>query len=165
VRTGYGGEAISLAIDSKISSKFHAAGYAKLQTNTNYIGGLVRQFGNLSFTRVFSAGHEVPYYQPETAYKIFSRVMFNKDVATGKINTEPTKPHSKCAGVVSTKGPHSVADVTNELPAAHPQECYFWDMFETCSREQIGLAIKGAAVFEDFIMTGYDLGNGTIQYF
>lgn len=54
----FGGEAISLAIDSSISSDFITAGYANIQTNSSYVGGLVRQYGNLSFSRVFQAGHE-----------------------------------------------------------------------------------------------------------
>lgn len=53
-----GGEAISLAIDSTISSDFVATRYANIQTNSTYVGGLVRQYGNLSFSRVFQAGHE-----------------------------------------------------------------------------------------------------------
>jgi carboxypeptidase D len=122
---------------------------------------MVRQYGNLSFTRVFGAGHEVPYYQPETAYEIFKRVMFNKDVASGKVSTARTG----CDATTATKGPQSIAGVMNEMPAKHPQECYFWDMIETCTQEQISLAKKGVAVFVDFIMTGYDLGNGTVHHF
>lgn len=53
-----GGEAISTSIDWKASSKFSQAGYAELRTNASYVGGLVRQFGNLSFARVYQAGHE-----------------------------------------------------------------------------------------------------------
>lgn len=53
-----GGEAISLAIESKLSSNFKQAGYAEIETNASYVGGLVRQYGNLSFARVFQAGHE-----------------------------------------------------------------------------------------------------------
>lgn len=54
----YGGEALSLAIDSQVSSSFAEAGYADIQTNASYIGGAVRQHGNLSFSRVYNAGHE-----------------------------------------------------------------------------------------------------------
>jgi hypothetical protein len=53
-----GGEAISLAIESKLSSGFKKAGYANIETNAEYVGGFVRQYGNLSFARVFDAAHE-----------------------------------------------------------------------------------------------------------
>jgi hypothetical protein len=53
-----GGEAISLAIESKLSAKFRDAGYTELHTNEEYVGGMVRQHGNLSFARIFDAGHE-----------------------------------------------------------------------------------------------------------
>jgi carboxypeptidase C (cathepsin A) len=52
-----GGEAISLAIKSNASSSFMKAGYANIETNSSYVGGFVRQYGNLSFSRVFQAGH------------------------------------------------------------------------------------------------------------
>jgi carboxypeptidase C (cathepsin A) len=52
-----GGEAISKAIESKFSSEFKSAGYAEIETNEEYVGGFVRQHGNLSFSRVFQAGH------------------------------------------------------------------------------------------------------------
>jgi len=55
---GLGGEKISLAIDSSSTAGFRKAGYAQLHTNVTYIGGAVRQYGNLSFSRVFGAGHE-----------------------------------------------------------------------------------------------------------
>ena len=54
----YGGEALSLAIESDLLSAFSEAGYADIQTNESYVGGAVRQHGNLSFARVFDAGHE-----------------------------------------------------------------------------------------------------------
>jgi len=56
--TGPAGEAISLAIKYKQASSFAAAGYSKLQTNDSYVGGMVRQYGKFSFTRVYQAGHE-----------------------------------------------------------------------------------------------------------
>lgn len=55
---GYGGEQISLDIESHMTDDFHDAKYAEIQTNESYTGGLVRQFGNLSFSRVYDAGHE-----------------------------------------------------------------------------------------------------------
>ncbi|RMZ88721.1 hypothetical protein DV736_g4038, partial [Chaetothyriales sp. CBS 134916] len=81
-----GGETVSLAVNYSKTPNFHAAGYTNISTNTSYVGGLVRQHGNFSFSRVFQAGHEVPAYQPETAYEIFTRALFNKDIATGKIS-------------------------------------------------------------------------------
>jgi hypothetical protein len=104
-------------------------------------------------------GLAVPYYQPETAHEFFARVMLNKDVATGKINT------AGCGSKYSTKGQASISGILSEMPTPHKPECYFWDMMETCEQEQIGLAAKGSAIFEDFIMTGYTSDNGTIIHF
>jgi hypothetical protein len=56
--SGLGGEQISLAIQSSSSTGFRASGYASISTNDSYIGGVVRQHGNLSFSRVFDAGHQ-----------------------------------------------------------------------------------------------------------
>ncbi len=56
--TGLGGEKISLAVKSKISDKFNKAGYTDIHTNTTFVGGSVRQYGNFSFSRVYDARHE-----------------------------------------------------------------------------------------------------------
>ena len=54
-----GGERISLAIDYSKSQNFREAGYAPIVTSDgNQWGGMVRQHGNFSFSRVFQAGHE-----------------------------------------------------------------------------------------------------------
>lgn len=55
-----GGERLSLSINYTGSEGFRNAGYADIQANDSYVGGLVRQYGNLSFSRVFEAGHEIP---------------------------------------------------------------------------------------------------------
>jgi hypothetical protein len=47
----------------------------------------VRQYGNLSYIRTYQAGHSIPSYQPETAYQIFTRALFNLDIATGTQST------------------------------------------------------------------------------
>ncbi|ORY69594.1 Alpha/Beta hydrolase protein [Pseudomassariella vexata] len=153
-----GGERISLAIESSISANFGSAGYANIQTNDSYIGGLVRQYGNLSFSRVFSAGHEVPYYQPETAYKIFSRVMSEKDVATGSVSTN-------CEETYSTIGPADISGIKNDLPDPHKPECYFWDIQETCTPEQAQIFGSGRAITENFILIGYVAQNGSAVYY
>ena len=57
----YGGEAVSLAIPYSNLQRFKEAGYADVKVNKSYVGGLVRQHGNFSFTRLFQAGHEAPF--------------------------------------------------------------------------------------------------------
>jgi hypothetical protein len=52
------GERTSLAIEYSGSAAFRGAGYMPIITNSTYIGGQVRQYGNLSFSRVYQAGHE-----------------------------------------------------------------------------------------------------------
>jgi carboxypeptidase C (cathepsin A) len=78
---------VSLAIPHFETDVFNNPGYARIQANDSYVGGQVRQHGNLSFSRVYQAGHKVPSYQPETAYRMFMRALFNKDIATGEADT------------------------------------------------------------------------------
>ncbi|UPX17302.1 uncharacterized protein EKO05_0007668 [Ascochyta rabiei] len=143
-----GGEAISLALGS---ADFKKAGYADIETNSSYVGGLVRQHGNLSFARVFQAGHETPYYQPETSYQIFNRVMFNKDVATGEVSAVD---YSSCG--LSSAWTESVLHV-DEAPA----QCYLWDVFETCSKAEAAVLLSGNAIVKNFLLVGKIGGNGT----
>lgn len=78
----FGGEAVSLAANYKDAAKFRAAGYTPLIVDgVEY--GETREYGNFSFTRVYEAGHEVPYYQPIPALQIFNRTLFGWDIATG----------------------------------------------------------------------------------
>ncbi|KAI9740661.1 MAG: hypothetical protein M1818_004625 [Claussenomyces sp. TS43310] len=80
-----GGETISLAINYTGTKQFHAAGYTPILSPGVGIGGQVRQYGNLSFSRVYQAGHQLPSYQPEMACSIFRRSIFNKDIATSVV--------------------------------------------------------------------------------
>ena len=61
-----GGERVSLAVAQEAGSgyaeKFAEAGYAPLIAHNSYIGGEVRQYGNLSFRRIYQAGHAVAAY-------------------------------------------------------------------------------------------------------
>lgn len=61
---------------------FAKAGYADIVVNDSYVGGAVRQYGNLTFSRVYDSGHFIPYYQPETAFQIFARVIYGNDLST-----------------------------------------------------------------------------------
>lgn len=55
---GYRGEQISVAIYSDSPNNFRRAWYAMFYANKTCVGDYVRQYGNLSFTRVVRAGHE-----------------------------------------------------------------------------------------------------------
>jgi hypothetical protein len=79
--------------------------------------------------------------------------MFNKDVATGKT------PTNKCTS--STRGPVSVANVSNKAPHHPVSECYLWDIFETCTASQTAMIKNGTAIMKDFVMTGYKKADGT----
>ncbi|KIW73072.1 hypothetical protein PV04_01219 [Phialophora macrospora] len=142
-----GGEKISLAVKSQISEKFSKAGYTDIHTNATFVGGTVRQYGNFSFSRVYNAGHEVPYYQPETAYQIFNRVMKNLDISIGKVSTTKVEDYH-------TTGPSSVFSVKNKLPTYAPTQCYLWDIMETCTKDQGMAFANGTAITNDFIMIG-----------
>jgi hypothetical protein len=168
---GIGGEQMSLAINSKFTTGFRAAGYADIQDGNGSYGGVVRQDGNFSFSRVFQAGHSgtnlstcsitgvslmsslVPYYQPETAYNIFTRTMFNKDVATGCTTLGSTSNHS-------TTGPNSSFQIKNTVPAPRQATCYIWDILETCTPAQKALLQNDSAIVKDFLVVGVKSANG-----
>lgn len=94
-----GGEDVSLRANWTGQAEFQKAGYAKLVVNGKEYGE-TRQHGRFSFTRVWEAGHEVPYFQPEAAYAIWNRTSYGVDVATG---TKDTKGKSK----YSSEGPRN----------------------------------------------------------
>ncbi|EUC41561.1 hypothetical protein COCMIDRAFT_40298 [Bipolaris oryzae ATCC 44560] len=163
----YGGELLSLAIPYQNATSFAKAGYAPVVVNDTYIGGQVRQYGNLSFTRVYEAGHEVPAYQPETAYRIFMRSLFNRDISTGNVSTANNASYA-------TEGPMDVSNITN-IPIIDPgAQCYVLDP-DQCTKEQWESVMNGTALvhnwivvdantshlFPDLIPNG-TTGNGTI---
>ncbi|KAF2827958.1 alpha/beta-hydrolase [Ophiobolus disseminans] len=137
-----GGEAVSLALDKP---GFREAGYAHISTSANSSTGVVRQRNGLSFSRVFDAGHAVGAYQPETVSEIFERVMFDKDVATGKIDVKGNASYSS-VGLESSFG------IKNVLPESPKNECYVWDAVVTCTDDERKALADGSAVVEDFIL-------------
>jgi carboxypeptidase C (cathepsin A) len=139
-----GGEAASLAIPYEGAEGFRNAGYEGIQTNDSYIGGQVRQNGNLSYVRLYEAGHEGPAYQPETAYKIFTRVLFNKDVATGEIDTLTNPDYH-------TEGPDNTWEFRTPGPEQPAQFCYVLDP-GTCTSEQREALENGTGVIKDYIL-------------
>lgn len=141
-----GGEDVSLAIDYSKAASFRAAGYSPIRTNSSYTGGQVRQHGNFSFARVYQAGHEVPAYQPQTAYELFHRALFNRDLATGKVNTARNSSYS-------TTGPRSTWQFKNSLPDIPDPVCYILSLEATCTEDQIASVLNHTATIKDYIVT------------
>ncbi|KAH7342924.1 Alpha/Beta hydrolase protein [Rhexocercosporidium sp. MPI-PUGE-AT-0058] len=141
-----GGEAISLAVAAATSpayaSIFPESGYAPIIVNTSYIGGVVRQYGNLSFSRIYDAGHSVPAYQPETAFQVFARIMSGTSVSTGEIIN-----HS----LYNTTGPLN-ATHTASLPSSPSATCWQRNIPETCNGDQKQQIINGEGVIINGIL-------------
>ncbi|PYI29469.1 alpha/beta-hydrolase [Aspergillus indologenus CBS 114.80] len=142
-----GGEEVSKLVEYAGAERFRSAGYAELRTNSSYVGGMVRQSGNFSFTRVYQAGHEVPAYQPQTAYEIFHRALFNRDLATGKISTVKNPGYR-------SQGPPSTWSIKNAVPESPEPVCYVLALQETCTEEQIESVVNGSAVVKDYLVVG-----------
>lgn len=149
-----GGEAVSLAINYSRTDEFHAAGYEDIHTNDTYVGGKVRQFGNLSFSRVYQAGHEVPYYQPETAYRIFNRALFNKNIATGTVDTAGNLEYTSV-------GPLDTWHVKNDVPEQPLSVCYVLDPKNTCQNGEREALKNGDALVSAWVVEGE---NSTLLY-
>ncbi|KAI5864095.1 serine carboxypeptidase [Durotheca rogersii] len=140
-----GGEAVSLAVNYSGAAAFRAAGYTDIVINETYVGGQVRQHGNLSFARVYQAGHEIPSYQPETAYRMFLRALGNRDIATGEVDLVGA------ADEYSTVGPADTWAIRNEDLPDVPHFCYVYDA-STCTDSQIEAVVNGSAVIVDGIV-------------
>lgn len=141
-----GAENVSLSASYRDASSFRSAGYAPITTNSSYQGGLVRQFKNFSFSRVFEAGHLADAYQPETTLRIFERAIFGRDVATGEVDVAGSSSYA-------SQGPASSLNVTNEIhdPIIGPM-CFWYDAYYTCDEAQQAALEQNTAVIEDFIV-------------
>ncbi|KIW64375.1 hypothetical protein PV04_09314 [Phialophora macrospora] len=134
-----GGEAISFAIAAAAGSTYdpwYAAGYAPIVANRSYIGGVVREFGNLSFSRIYDAGHLVPAYQPETAFTIFSRVIEGTDVSMG------------LPADLSTFSSWGDANSTyqNVAPPMADPTCHLRAVNSTCNTDQRNMLASNAGI-------------------
>lgn len=152
-----GGEAVSLAINHTGAEAFRDAGYTDIVVNDTYVGGQVRQHGNLSFSRVYQAGHEIPSYQPETSFKLFTRALFNLDLATG---TEGTGSESGNPDF-TTEGPSDTWAIKNELPPDFVRFCYVRDLSSTCTEDQYSAVLNGSAT----ILHGIVVDKNSTQLF
>ncbi|KAH8590315.1 putative carboxypeptidase S1 [Bisporella sp. PMI_857] len=139
-----GGERSSLKINYTGSANFSSAGYTPIFTDDAVERGQVRQYGNYSFSRVYQAGHLVPSYQPEVAYNLFMRSLFNKDLATGLLNIN---------NEYKTTGPDNTWHIKNEVPESPNPVCYILNP-ETCTDEQYETVKNGTAIIENWIVVG-----------
>ncbi|KAL8746954.1 MAG: hypothetical protein Q9184_007675 [Pyrenodesmia sp. 2 TL-2023] len=98
----FGGQAVSLAVNYTDSTKFRAAGYTPFLVNGQEYGE-VREYGNFSFLRIYEAGHEVPYYQPEASLEYFRRILGGKDIALGTTEITGTYGTSGNANATHTE--------------------------------------------------------------
>lgn len=134
-----GGEAVSFAIAGAAGatySPWYSAGYTPIVTNNSYVGGVVREYGNLSFSRVYDAGHLVPAYQPETAFTIFSRVIEGTGVSLGlPVDLRSYSSHGDAN-----------ATHTNSLPAAASPTCFLRATNATCDTDQKNMLANRAGV-------------------
>ncbi|KAL0256174.1 hypothetical protein SLS55_008566 [Diplodia seriata] len=139
-----GGEAVSLQLASSVpsyASAFQAAGYADIIVNSSYVGGAVRQFSNLSFSRIYDAGHMVPAYQPETAFTLFTRIIEGMDLGTGK----PIKD----INTWYTHGPKNAThtnDAASYTRTAASPTCWIRKIKDSCSSDQIADIKAGKGV-------------------
>lgn len=138
-----GGEAVSLALAQSVpnySESFVSSGYAPIIVNDTYIGGVVRQFGNLSFSRIYQAGHFVPAYQPATAFQVFARIIRGDSVSTGE-NID--------LSTYNTTGDANATSSLN-LPTSPEPTCWIRDIPDSCSEEQQSMILNG----EGFVVNG-----------
>lgn len=90
----------------------------------------------------------VGYYQPETAYQIFTRTILGKDVSTGGVYVDDEGPG------YYTHGPSSVFDIKNTPPQQPASECFVLavPLYVTCTDEQIAALLDGSAEVENNVV-------------
>lgn len=149
-----GGERVSIALNY---TGFTNAGYQDIQVlneqDSSYkVGGQVRQHANLSFSRIYQAGHEVPAYQPATAYSVFMRAMSHLDIHSGTIAVTDE---------YSTTGPSSTWHIKNEVKDTDLKEQCNVLMHEfTCKEETWQTVLNGTALIKDWIVVGREEPDG-----
>jgi hypothetical protein len=137
-----GGEAISLALGSMLPNyvtNFPNSGYADIVVNSSYIGGAVKQFGNLSFARIYDSGHLIPAYQPETAFTVFTRIIQGAALSTGE--TVNLSTYSTNGTKFSTK--------TNKAGSSRSPVCWVRSAMTACTPNQRTSILGGQGVVID----------------
>ncbi|SMR50194.1 unnamed protein product [Zymoseptoria tritici ST99CH_3D1] len=120
------------------SAGFAKAGYADIVVNDTYVGGAVRQYGNLSFSRIYDAGHFIPYYQPETAFQVFARVLFGKDLSFGQEVDLQTFASNGTAN----------STYVNKIPDPPKPTCWLRSWNSSCGQDDMEAMSNGQGVVE-----------------
>ncbi|KAI4129133.1 MAG: hypothetical protein LQ338_002368 [Usnochroma carphineum] len=130
-----GGEAVSFAIaaQSPAYAPFYSAGYADIVVNSSYVGGVVREYGNLSFSRIYDAGHLIPAYQPETAFTVFTRIITGTDMSLGEPINLSTYTSNGTAN----------ATYTSKAPDSAKPTCWIRNVNGTCTNDQKNMILQG----------------------
>ncbi|KAL8969836.1 MAG: hypothetical protein Q9183_001801, partial [Haloplaca sp. 2 TL-2023] len=137
-----GGEAVSFSIAAQSPSyaPFYSAGYADIVINDTYVGGAVRQYGNLSFSRIFDAGHLIPAYQAETAFTVFTRIITGKDMSLGNSIDLSTYASNGTANTT----------YTSKAPDSAKPTCWIRNINGSCTEKQKNKILDG----DGFIING-----------
>lgn len=130
--------ATGAGVPPSYSNGFSKAGYADIVVNDTYVGGVVRQYGNLSFSRVYDAGHFVPYYQPETAFQVFARVILGTDLSTAADVDLATFVSNGTAN----------ATHTNKTPKQPKATCWVRNWNDSCSSSDTDNMKQGKGLVE-----------------
>jgi carboxypeptidase C (cathepsin A) len=113
----FGGEAASLALQYKHSKEFQNSGYTPFVVDgTEY--GETREYGRFSFTRIYQAGHEVPYYQPVASLELFRRVLGNLVVSDGSEAISPDYQSEGKAHATHTESFVPLPSSVSSIPAS-----------------------------------------------
>ncbi|KAK4194659.1 Alpha/Beta hydrolase protein [Triangularia verruculosa] len=139
----YSTQSTALRLASSLPSYspfLNAAGYAQIYSNTTYIGGAVRQFANLSFSRVYDAGHFPSYSQAETLFEVFARVVLgDRSLSTGE--------EVELGGTFATEGDPEATHTAELLATNVPNpRCYIRKAAETCDDESTRAVLRGEGV-------------------
>lgn len=121
----YGGELLSLAIPYANATSFAAAGYADVVVNDTYIGGQTRQYGNLSFTRVYEAGHEV------STTSISSEMAHTILTLSRSPPTSPKPPTKSSNALSSTTTSQPAKSPPHKIPPTPPKDQAMYQVSQT----------------------------------
>ncbi|OJD20220.1 hypothetical protein ACJ73_08447, partial [Blastomyces percursus] len=128
----FGGEAVSLQVEYSRAEQFRRAGYAPFMVGDKEYGA-TREYGNFSFTRVYDAGHKVPYYQPLASLHLFNRSITGMDISTGQVRIDATysttgsEKSTHLQYTPSTDGGGRVSSSANALSVKSPGVLYAWN--------------------------------------